>query len=124
MWPTNLYGGLVAPLHMIFDFFQVVYVGDSLRSDVWPTNLYAGWTSVLILEEMEAEGLVDDDKKGQRSDENEEGPPAKLAKMKVGYCLTEMNCLFGQCGDYQASVCLYRWFIEKPKLAVSAQPIR
>ncbi|XP_072013758.1 5'-nucleotidase domain-containing protein 1-like [Amphiura filiformis] len=62
---------------------KVVYVGDSLRSDVWPTNLYAGWASVLVLEEMEAEGLIDDTVSDEESsDEEEEGPPAKLAKMK------------------------------------------
>ncbi len=63
-----------------------MYVGDSLRSDVWPTNLYAGWASVLILEEMEAEGLVDDtvsDEESSDEDEGHQGPPAKLAKMKV-----------------------------------------
>ena len=52
---------------------QVVYLGDSVRSDVWPTNLYAKWSSIAILEEMEAEGLV--------HDSSEEEPPPKMAKM-------------------------------------------
>jgi hypothetical protein len=34
---------------------QVIYFGDSLRSDVFPGKSYAGWESVLILEEMVAE---------------------------------------------------------------------
>lgn len=36
---------------------KIMYFGDSLRSDTFPTSKFAHWTSVLILEEMEAEGL-------------------------------------------------------------------
>ena len=36
-------------------FFQVLYFGDSLRSDVFPGKTMADWESILILEEMLAE---------------------------------------------------------------------
>ncbi|XP_071818580.1 5'-nucleotidase domain-containing protein 1-like isoform X2 [Apostichopus japonicus] len=36
---------------------KIMYFGDSLRSDTFPTSKFAHWTNVLILEEMEAEGL-------------------------------------------------------------------
>jgi hypothetical protein len=34
-----------------------VYFGDSIRSDVFPSKVHANWETVLILEELEAEGM-------------------------------------------------------------------
>ena len=34
---------------------QVLYFGDSLRSDIIPSKVYAGWDTVLVLEEMASE---------------------------------------------------------------------
>ncbi|XP_064628655.1 5'-nucleotidase domain-containing protein 1-like [Lineus longissimus] len=36
---------------------KVVYFGDSVRSDVFPSKVHANWETVLILEELEAEGM-------------------------------------------------------------------
>ena len=38
-----------------FVLLQILFFGDSLRSDVFPSKTYAGWDTVLILEEMLAE---------------------------------------------------------------------
>lgn len=37
---------------------KVAFVGDSLRSDVFPGKVFANWETILILEEMETEGMV------------------------------------------------------------------
>lgn len=37
---------------------QVLYFGDSIRSDLFPSVVHGGWDVVTILEEMESEGLV------------------------------------------------------------------
>jgi len=34
---------------------QVIYFGDSLRSDIFPSKRHAAWDTVMILEEMDAE---------------------------------------------------------------------
>jgi len=34
---------------------QVLFFGDSMRSDISPAKKYANWDTVLVLEEMEAE---------------------------------------------------------------------
>jgi len=34
---------------------QVLFFGDSMRSDINPAKKYANWDTVLVLEEMEAE---------------------------------------------------------------------
>ena len=35
--------------------FQVLYFGDSLRSDIFPSKKFAEWDTVMVLEEMDAE---------------------------------------------------------------------
>ena len=43
-------------LVLVFDFFfQVLYFGDSNRSDVYPSRCYAGWDTCAVIEEVEAE---------------------------------------------------------------------
>ena len=37
---------------------QVVYFGDNLWADAWPSKRLGGWDSVLVLEEMDAEGYA------------------------------------------------------------------
>ncbi|BFZ10027.1 hypothetical protein BsWGS_13065 [Bradybaena similaris] len=36
----------------------VIYFGDNLWADAWPSKTLGGWKSVLVLEEMDAEGYV------------------------------------------------------------------
>ena len=53
---------------------QVIYFGDNLWADAWPSSL-AGWDSVLILEEMDAEGYaVSDGTVPGHEDEKQEDP--------------------------------------------------
>ncbi|XP_038049304.1 5'-nucleotidase domain-containing protein 1-like isoform X2 [Patiria miniata] len=37
---------------------KVLYIGDSIRSDIHPSSVYSNWQSVLVLEEMEVEELI------------------------------------------------------------------
>lgn len=39
-------------------FLQIIYFGDNLWADAWPSKTVCGWDSVLILEEMDAEGYA------------------------------------------------------------------
>ena len=36
-------------------YAQVVYFGDSMKSDVYPPKHFASWDTVAVLEELEAE---------------------------------------------------------------------
>lgn len=36
---------------------QVAYFGDSIRSDMFPARTFADWETVMIVEEMEGEGV-------------------------------------------------------------------
>ncbi|XP_078617456.1 5'-nucleotidase domain-containing protein 1-like [Branchiostoma floridae x Branchiostoma japonicum] len=51
---------------------KVVYIGDSLRSDIFPPKKFANWSTVLICEEMEAEGMEED--------RTQNGPATKRAR--------------------------------------------
>lgn len=42
------------PFNLHFQF-QILFFGDSLRSDVFPSKKFADWDNFLVLEEMEAE---------------------------------------------------------------------
>ena len=37
---------------------QVLYFGDSMRSDLYPSVVHGKWDVATILEEMESEGMV------------------------------------------------------------------
>ncbi|KAH9500068.1 5'-nucleotidase domain-containing protein 1 [Bulinus truncatus] len=37
---------------------KVIYFGDNLWADAWPSKFYGQWDTVLVLEEMDAEGYV------------------------------------------------------------------
>ncbi|XP_033861261.3 5'-nucleotidase domain-containing protein 1 isoform X2 [Acipenser ruthenus] len=47
---------------------QVVYFGDSVRSDVFPASCYGNWETVLISEELEGEGAQTSDMKSKDAD--------------------------------------------------------
>ena len=38
-------------------YLQVLFFGDSLRSDIYPSKNYASWDTVMLVEEMQAEDL-------------------------------------------------------------------
>lgn len=40
---------------------QVVYFGDSMRSDIFPASSFGKWETVMIVEEMEGEGVPKSD---------------------------------------------------------------
>jgi len=41
-----------------FYFCQVLFFGDSAKSDIYPSSVVAKWDVVAVLEEMEVEGMV------------------------------------------------------------------
>lgn len=41
----------------IFLKFQVLYFGDSIKSDLYPSAVFGNWHVVTLLEEMESEGM-------------------------------------------------------------------
>ncbi|KAL2081936.1 hypothetical protein ACEWY4_021754 [Coilia grayii] len=46
---------------------KVVYFGDSMRSDMFPASSYGKWETVMIVEEMEGEGVPSGSGSGSRS---------------------------------------------------------
>ena len=40
------------------EFVQLLYFGDNICSDCYPSKHFAQWGTVLVLEEMDAEGYV------------------------------------------------------------------
>ena len=54
---------------------QVVYFGDSMRSDMFPASSYGKWETVMIVEEMEGEGVP-----CTNQAKSSEGPPEPLEK--------------------------------------------
>ncbi|XP_077977867.1 5'-nucleotidase domain-containing protein 1-like [Glandiceps talaboti] len=63
---------------------KVVYIGDSLRSDVFPMAPL-DWNAVLILEEMEAEGLISNSHSDQHN--NDSGDTDDPAPKRKKYTL-------------------------------------
>ncbi|XP_041354320.1 5'-nucleotidase domain-containing protein 1-like [Gigantopelta aegis] len=56
---------------------QVVYFGDNICADCYPAKMFAGWGTVLLLEEMDAEGYTcSDGTVPQHEDEGCDGQPA------------------------------------------------
>uniref|UniRef100_A0A8C8FKA5 5'-nucleotidase domain-containing protein 1 n=1 Tax=Oncorhynchus tshawytscha TaxID=74940 RepID=A0A8C8FKA5_ONCTS len=68
---------------------KVVYFGDSMRSDMFPANMFGKWETVMIVEEMEGEGVPRSDaaetyeaqvepqeKKGKFEDQGMKAPSA------------------------------------------------
>ena len=65
----------------------MLYVGDSLRSDIFPSKKHAAWDTVMILEEMDAEvGTLFPDVISDQQDMNESN--GKRAKFLVVLNLT------------------------------------
>ncbi|XP_048239965.1 5'-nucleotidase domain-containing protein 1-like [Haliotis rufescens] len=48
---------------------KIVYFGDNICADCFPSKMYADWDTVLLLEEMDAEGYACDDGTVQQEDE-------------------------------------------------------
>jgi hypothetical protein len=66
-------------------FFQVLYFGDNITSDAYPSKHFAAWDTVLVLEEMDAEGYLcsDGSVPGHEDDvENPDGDAAPKKKRK------------------------------------------
>ncbi len=59
--------------------FQVLYFGDSMRSDIVPAKKYAKWDTVFVYEEMEAEigHIVNQSPLGKETGTEENDEPAK-----------------------------------------------
>lgn len=62
---------------------QVVYFGDSMRSDMFPACSFAKWETVMIVEEMEGEGVPRANATPCNSPTPGEGPVEKKGKFEV-----------------------------------------
>lgn len=60
---------------------QVVYFGDSMRSDMFPASSFAKWETVMIAEEMEGEGVAKSD--AALNNEAQVEPLEKKVKFEV-----------------------------------------
>ncbi|XP_070568948.1 5'-nucleotidase domain-containing protein 1-like isoform X2 [Ptychodera flava] len=105
--PDNIYsqGNALALLELLKkltgkDDPKVVYVGDSLRSDVFPMASL-NWSSLLILEEMQAEGLITNgDKENDGSDGDTNNPPPKRKKYSLPDALEIEYLLSSKWGSF------------------------
>lgn len=60
---------------------QVVYFGDSMRSDMFPASTFGKWETVMIVEEMEGEGVPRCD--AAKTNEAQAEPQDKKGKFEV-----------------------------------------
>ncbi|KAM9495926.1 5'-nucleotidase domain-containing protein 1 [Clarias gariepinus] len=80
---------------------KVVYFGDSMRSDMFPVVTFANWETVLILEEMEAEGMATEKDESSASNQNSahnQGPAEKRGKFDE--CMKAPSAVSEQWGSY------------------------
>uniref|UniRef100_A0A8C1MC05 5'-nucleotidase domain containing 1 n=1 Tax=Cyprinus carpio TaxID=7962 RepID=A0A8C1MC05_CYPCA len=62
---------------MCVSYLQVVYFGDSMHSDMFPASSFGKWETVMIVEEMEGEGVPRPvEKKGKFEDQGMKSPSA------------------------------------------------
>lgn len=66
-----------------FCFTQVVYFGDSMRSDIFPASSFGKWETVMIVEEMEGEGVPKSD--AAMSNEAQVEPLEKKGKFEASF---------------------------------------
>lgn len=59
----------------------MVYFGDSMRSDMFPASSFGKWETVMIVEEMEGEGVPKSD--AAKSNEAQVEPLEKKGKFEV-----------------------------------------
>ncbi|XP_071956595.1 5'-nucleotidase domain-containing protein 1-like [Antedon mediterranea] len=71
---------------------KVMYIGDSLRSDIFPPSQYANWTTVAILEEMKHEGIM--------GYEDDDEPSSKKCKMSPQNVLEHEMIVSKQWGSF------------------------
>ncbi|CAL1537985.1 unnamed protein product [Lymnaea stagnalis] len=62
---------------------KVIYFGDNLWADAWPSKSLGGWNSVLVLEEMDAEGYVISD--GTVKEQENTGGNSSLLDGKIRF---------------------------------------
>lgn len=60
---------------------QVVYFGDSMRSDMFPASTFGNWETVMIVEEMEGEGVPRSE--AAETNEAQVEPQEKKGKFEV-----------------------------------------
>ena len=59
----------------------MVYFGDSMRSDMFPASMFGKWETVMIVEEMEGEGVPRSD--AAETNEAQVEPQEKKGKFEV-----------------------------------------
>ncbi|GAA6100100.1 5'-nucleotidase domain-containing protein 1-like, partial [Tachysurus ichikawai] len=78
---------------------KVVYFGDSMRCDMFPAFTFAKWETIMILEEMEGEGVVKD---SSQSSASNKGPAEKKGKFEE--CMKAPSAVSQQWGSYFVDV--------------------
>ncbi|KAK3506972.1 hypothetical protein QTP70_033182 [Hemibagrus guttatus] len=84
---------------------KVVYFGDSMRCDMYPAFTFAKWETVMILEEMEGEGVVREKQQGSASYQSpayNQGPAEKKGKFEE--CMKAPSAVSQQWGSYFVDV--------------------
>lgn len=66
---------------------QVAYFGDSMRSDIFPATTFGKWETVMIVEEMEGEGVPKSD--AALSNKTQVEPQEKRGKFEVSLMTEE-----------------------------------
>ncbi|XP_077367108.1 5'-nucleotidase domain-containing protein 1 isoform X2 [Festucalex cinctus] len=79
---------------------KVVYFGDSMRSDMFPASSFGKWETVMIVEEMEGEGVPKSD--AARSNEAQVEPQEKKGKFEAS--MKSPSTMSNQWGSYFVDV--------------------
>ncbi|XP_061610251.1 5'-nucleotidase domain-containing protein 1 [Phyllopteryx taeniolatus] len=79
---------------------KVVYFGDSMRSDMFPASSFGKWETVMIVEEMEGEGVPKSD--AAKSNEAQVEPQEKKGKFEER--MKSPSTLSNQWGSYFVDV--------------------
>jgi len=84
---------------------QVLFFGDSMRSDISPAKKYASWDTVLVLEEMDAE--LDDYCDLSDGNDDDSGPSLKRQHTLVSSYFVICVCVFMSAANFLISNLLY-----------------
>ncbi|XP_077442984.1 5'-nucleotidase domain-containing protein 1 isoform X1 [Stigmatopora argus] len=79
---------------------KVVYFGDSMRSDMFPASTFGKWETVMIVEEMEGEGVPKSD--AAKSNEAQVEPHGKKGKFEE--TMKSPSTISNQWGSYFVDV--------------------
>ncbi|XP_062857569.1 5'-nucleotidase domain-containing protein 1 [Trichomycterus rosablanca] len=102
---------------------KMVYFGDSMRSDIFPACKFGKLETVMILEEMEGEGVATENDKSITSNQHTNQSPAeKKAKCEEG-CIRSPSAVSQQWGSYFLDVQRDERGEERPTLTWSCNSV-